>query len=392
MFLAVLLSGCAGDGQKGDTEVQGSGKEKLVIWSYYETEEQQASLDRLVEMFNTSQGVYEASWEYHGPVMEFGKQISLALTEKQMPDLVIVEQSDMQNYIYKDLLEDITSYVSASGEADQYYQAAMQSVSREGRYYGLPFCCNTVALFYNKEPFQEAGLEAPETMEEFLLTARALSYEGHYGFAMSAVTGAQGSFQILPWLLSLGDELEALGGEGTKKAFSAILELIQSEAMPRECMNWSPNDVARGFLAGQYAMMENTLDVLPLLEQAGMDAGIVKLPLGSGRKSVAGGENIGIIKGKNRNGAMALLEFYSQEDVMEAVCGPQFGLAPKKALARRQAREHPKFKVFEEELEDSISRSSYFKWPGTSETLSQTLIQVILEKQTPEQAAKALAP
>lgn len=385
------MSGCAGNGKSKDTETAGSGKEKLVIWSYYETEEQQKSLDKLVELFNTSQGAYEASWEYHGPVMEFGKQLSLALTEKQMPDLVIVEQSDMQNYIHKDLLEDITSYVSVSGEEEAYYQAAMQSVSSGGRYYGLPFCCNTVALIYNKEPFEEAGLEAPETLEEFLLTAKALSYEGHYGFAMSAVTGAQASFQILPWLLSLGDELDSLGGEGTEKAFSAVLELIQSEAMPKECINWSPNDVARGFLAGQYAMMENTLDVLPLLEQEGMDAGIVKLPLGSERKSVAGGENIGIIKGKNRNGALALLEFYSQEDVMEAVCGPQFGLAPKKELARRQARERPKFKVFEEELEDSISRSSYFKWTGISETLSEVLTQVILEQQTPKQAAETLA-
>ncbi len=389
--LVLMLSGCSGSFRQISVEqTVGEARNKLVIWSYYETSEQQESLDRLVQMFNESQDRYEASWEYHGPVMEFNKQLALAMTEKEMPDLVIVDQSDMQDYIHKDLLEDITTYVRGTGEEDAYYEAAIQSVKYGGKYYGLPFCCNTVALIYNKEMLAEAGLEAPETIPEFLNTAKALSDGETYGFAMSAVTGAQSAFQILPWILSEGDALNELGEEGTREAFEVILELIQNEAMPKECINWSPNDVARGFLAEQYAMMENTLDVVPLLEESGIEAGIVKLPCSSGSKSVAGGENIGIVKGKNKEGALAFLDFYRQEEVMDEVLSFRFGLPPKKELARERAARNLQYKVFEEALEDSISRSSYSKWPGISETLSEVLIQVILEQRTPQQAAQIL--
>lgn len=388
--MLLLLAGCSGGFRQTYVETEGNGKNKLVIWSYYETQEQQESLDRLVEMFNESQGRYEASWEYHGPAIEFNRQLALALTEKEMPDLVIVDQSDMQDYIHKELLEDITTYVEGTGEEEEYYQAAIQSVKYEGKYYGLPFCSNTVALIYNKEMLAEAGLEAPETVQEFLTTAKALSDGETYGFAMSAVTGAQSVFQILPWILSEGDALDELGGDGTKKAFEMILELIRTEAMSKECINWSPNDVARGFLAGQYAMMENTLDVVPLLEESGIEAGIVRLPCSAGSKSVAGGENIGIVKGKNKDGALAFLDFYRQEDVMEEVLSFPFGLPPKRDLARERAAQNPQYKVFEEALEESISRGSYSRWPGISETLSRMLTQVILEQTTPEQAAQCL--
>lgn len=389
--LMTILTGCSGAfSQKPGEGEEGAGKNRLVIWCYYETQEQQESLDRLVEMFNESQGRYEASWEYHGPAIEFNKQLALAMTEKEMPDLVIVDQSDMQDYIHKDLLEDITSYVEGTREEEEYYEAAMQSVKYNGKYYGLPFCANTVALIYNKEMLAEAGLEAPETISEFLTTAKALADGETYGFAMSAVTGAQSSFQILPWILSEGDELNQLGGEGTEAAFEVIRKLIESEAMPKECINWSPNDVARGFLSGQYAMMENTMDVVPLLEEAGMQAGIVKLPRAVSSKSVAGGESIGIIQGKDKDGALAFLDFFRQEDVMEEILGPQFGLPAKKELAQKRASQYPQYKVFEEVLEDSVSRSSYSKWPGVSETLSESLTQVILEQMTPRQAAERL--
>lgn len=392
MAMAVILAGCASPSDQAlQTGNGGTGKERLVVWSYYETKEQQESLNQLVDMFNESQDRYEASWEYHGPAIEFNKRIALAMTEKEMPDLIIVDQSDMQDYIHKELLEDITSYVRETGEVEDYYKAAIQSVEYEGKYYGLPFCSNTVALIYNKEMLKEAGLEAPETLSEFLNTAKALSGEDVYGFAMSAVSGALSSFQILPWILSSGDSLKSLGGTGTEKMMEVIQELVEAEAMPKECINWSPNDVARGFMAGQYAMMENTLDVVPILEETGMETGIVKLPLGAGRKSVAGGENIGIIRGKNRSGALAFLDFYRQEDVMERICGPQFGLAPKKALAKKQVQAHPQYKVFEETLFDSVSRSSYSRWPGMSETLSEVLTQVILEQITPQEAAAQVA-
>ena len=111
---------------------------------------------------------------------------------------------------------------------------------------------------------------------------------------------------------------------------------------------------------------------------------------------MAGGENLGILKGKNKNGALAFLDFYLDDQVMEQICGPQFGLAPKKELARKQAEKDAKYKVFEEELENSISIDNYAQWSSASEKLSEVMVDIILEKRkageskTPLQATGSL--
>ena len=59
LLLIFVLTGCGKTEIKtNDTENE---KEKLVIWSYYETEAQQEGLDWLTDDFNNSQNKYEIS-------------------------------------------------------------------------------------------------------------------------------------------------------------------------------------------------------------------------------------------------------------------------------------------------------------------------------------------
>lgn len=382
LCLAGMLWGCSSEKSTiADTAAREDGKETLVLWSYYETKEQQESLDRLIHDFNTSQGRYRMTWEYHGPVIEFNKKLALALTEKEMPDLIIADQSNMQAYIRKGLLEDITSYVRYSKKEEEYFASALGSVKSQDRYYGMPFCCSTAALFYNKEDLEKAGIEAPENLHEFVLAAKVLSEGETYGFGMPAASGSQSASSVLPWVISAGDSKNVLECDETQNFFGVIRELVQSGSMPKECINWSNNDVARSFLAGEIAMMENSMDVLPLLEKSNISTGVIKLPTGGGGNRMAGGENLGILKGKNKSAALAFLDFYLDDQVMEQICGPQFGLAPKKELARKQAEKDSRYKVFEEELENSISMDNYAQWSAVSEKLSEVLVDTILEKQ-----------
>ena len=73
-----------------------------------------------MDMFNESQDRYEASWEYHGPAIEFNKQIVLAMTEKEMPDLIIVAISLICRTTFtKNSWRNISSYVRETGEVEK---------------------------------------------------------------------------------------------------------------------------------------------------------------------------------------------------------------------------------------------------------------------------------
>lgn len=386
LAVSLLLNGCGGRPEAGTGNAD-AGAREVVIWSYYETKQQKEGLDRLVEGFNNRQKDYVARWEYQGPSSEFKKLLSIGVAEGSLPDVVIIDNPDMRKYVELGIFEDITRTVEADYDLTEFYPEVISSVRYDGRYYGVPFCCNNVGLVYNKDMFREAGMEPPGNWEQFLHAAEVMTTKERYGFAMSAILEEQSSFQLAPWLLSTGEDMEDLGGEGTVEALSMIKEMVDKGYMPRDCINWSQVDVARQFAAGKCAMMENGPWALPLVEEAGIDYGVVTLPVDERSIVVTGGENFGIIKGKNVDGAMALLAYYYEDDVMLRLNEQMYALPPVRRLAVRLQESNPAYQVFAQQMEHCITRSAYLYWPKITGVLSESLYGVIVGGTSPEEAA-----
>lgn len=386
MAAAILSCACGAQapaGKKGGAQEQ----TEVVLWSYYETGEQKKGLDMLIEGFNNSQEEYVARWEYQGPSSEFKKMLSIGVAEENLPDAVLIDNPDMRRYVELGIFEDITAEVTKRFDIAAFYPEVISSVCYDGKYYGMPFCCNNVGLIYNKEMFKAAGMQPPGDWESFRETARALTKEGRYGFAMSAISEEQSAFQLMPWILSTGEDMDDLGGAGTAKALGLIAGLAADGSMPKDCINWSQVDVARQFAAGACAMMENGPWALPLVEEAGIDYGVVGLPVDERGAVVTGGENFGVVKGKNVDGVLALLSYYYEEEVMLRLNSRMYSLPPLRHLAKRQQEENPAFIVFAGQMEHCISRSAYPEWPKLTGTLSQGLYEVLTGGMTPEEAA-----
>ena len=178
--------------------------------------------------------------------------MAIGITQKQLPDIVILDNPDMRRYVEQGVLEDLTMEIAKIENLDNYYPNVMDSVRYNDRYYGIPFCSNNVALIYNEDVFLEKGLSVPENWEEFLECAAVLTEGERKGFAMSAIEGEQSAFQILPFILSAGDEINQLGGQGTREAFALVRQLVDMGYMSKECINWSQNDVARKFVDSRF--------------------------------------------------------------------------------------------------------------------------------------------
>lgn len=387
VLVIVLAAGCAaGCGQKAVEPKEEEEREKLVLWSYFETDAQLKALDNLMEGFNLSQDKYEAVWEYV-PMTEFTKKLAMAYTEKSLPDLALIDNPNMPACIKMGMFEDITEFLQKMGVEDNYYPSLLETVSYEGRMYGLPADCNNVGLIYNKQLFSETGLEPPKTWEELETAAAALTTEERSGFLMSCVEGEQGAFQILPWILSTGEDKEMIGGDGTVKALTFIDTLVEKKYMTSNCINLSQTDVARVFLRGEAAMMENGPWVFPMLDEAGIDYGVSTLPVDQQSSVIVGGENLGILKGKNVEGAKLFLEYYNRDPIMEEFCRSTSVLPTKPQI---QLREGSNLQVFREQMEGAVVRTSIPCWNTLSGRLTSVLYQIVAGEKSPEQAAKEL--
>lgn len=390
LFSLICLGGCGVQIRAPELPGQETGPREVVLWSYYETKQQKEGLDRLVEGFNNSQDEYMARWEYQGPSSEFKKLLSIGVAEGKLPDVVLIDNPDMRKYVDLGIFEDITQAMEGRYDLSQFYPEVLSSVQYDGRYYGMPFCCNNVGLVYNREMFREAGMEPPENWEEFLKAARAMTTGERYGFIMSAIVEEQSSFQLVPWILSTGEEMDDLGGDGTVKALALLRDMVEEGIMPKDCINWSQVDVARQFAAGKCAMMENGPWALPLVEEAGVDYGVVKLPVDQQSIVVTGGENFGVVKGKNVDGVMALMSYYYKDEVMLSLNKQMYSLPPVRHLAEKFQEKNPVYQVFVEQMDHCITRSAYSYWPKITGVLSESLYEVITGGMTPQEAAERI--
>lgn len=382
--LILAVCGC-GDGKQQDPSER-TEREKIVLWSYYETEAQHDALDELIQGFNLDQNQYEASWEYV-PMTDFTKKLMMAYTEQALPDLALIDNPEMPVCIQMGLFEDITEFLEELQVEERYYPDLLQTVSADGRMYRIPAVCNNVALIYNRQYLEEAGIEPPKNREELRTAAEKLTTEEHKGFLMSGIEGEQGAFQILPWILSTGEPADGLGGEGTVEALSFLYELMEEGWMSHNCINLSQTDVARVFANGEAAMMENGPWVFPMLQEAGIDYGVIALPSGGQNSVIVGGENLGILRGKNIEGAKLFLEYYNEDMVQRKFCEKSHSLPGRTDV---QMRGQPKMQVIEAQMKGAIVRSGIPSWNTLSGELTEAFYRMTVGEITPEQAAARL--
>lgn len=383
LLLVSVLTGC-GETESITNDVKDE-KEKLVIWSYYETKAQQDGLDWLVDSFNLSQNKYEISWEYV-PMTDFTKKLAMAYTEEALPDIALLDNPNVIVCIQMGMCEDITDFLEEIRAEENYYPVTMKTVTYEEKGYGLPAVCNNLALIYNKQMLSEAGVHPPQTWEELRTAAEILTKDKTKGFLLSAKEGEQGAFQLLPWILGTGEAEDFIGNEGTEKAFTYLNDLMENGYMTKNCVNLSQTDVAQAFINGEVAMMENGPWVFSMLDKSGIDYGISRLPGDVKSCTIVGGEDFTVMKGKNVDGAEAFLKYYNQNEVMKRFCEKTGGLPTKVSVKQ----EDEQMEIFRQQMQDAVVRSSIPRWTNLSDALPDAFYQMVSGKKTPSEAAESL--
>ena len=366
-------------------------KKEVVIWDYFETDAQKEMMQSLVDGFNESQDEYEASHVYV-PFADYEKQLTLGIASGELPDLVILDGCGMASFIQLGLFGDISD---ADINWDEYMEGPMESTMLDGKHYGIPFATNCTALFYNKDMFDEAGLDYPDentTWDEFHEMAKKLTKDGVSGFGNAATNTDEGTFQCLQWIYTAGGSYTDIA-DGVD-AYKLMQEMIEDGSWTKECVNWTQSDVNNNFMAGNLAMQQNGPWQIPGIEANAPDLnyGVTVLPKKDADSdqatSILGGENMGVVNKDDTSGAEAFLKYYDQTDVMVAAM-KQYGSYPPKTEAANDSywTDDPIQKAFLTQIETSIPRGPSASWPSYSSAIQTGFQEVMTMAKTPDQAA-----
>jgi multiple sugar transport system substrate-binding protein len=140
---------------------------------------------------------------------EFYQKLQLMLAGNSPLDVFIVEDKMARFFAGNGVIRPLDDFIS-SDDASKYYPATIAPFKLEGKTYGLPRRVNNTATYYNKDMFDEAGIEYPVegwTQDDLLETAQALTKTAGGETEVYGTDFLLAYQHIVPWIWSNGGEL-----------------------------------------------------------------------------------------------------------------------------------------------------------------------------------------
>ena len=245
-------------GESTDTSSSSSGDAlQVVIWDT----NQQAGLQEICDDFTAETGI-EAKvevkdWDSYWTLLESGA------SGGSLPDVFWMHSNNSQMYMKNDMLLQLDDYIDASDtiDLDNYMDEITELYTMDGKHYAVPKDYDTIALWYNKTMFDEAGLSYPDdswSWDDLLEAAKALTKDdgSQYGFAFNPSNDQDTYYN---WVYAndgyiVNDDHSASGYDDAKtlEAMDFTSDLLQY-CPPSTTMSETGTDVL--FESGQVAMI-----------------------------------------------------------------------------------------------------------------------------------------
>ncbi len=236
-MMAMGLTACKGNSGSGNTS-DSSGELTVAIWDTY----QEPGLKEIMEDFTAQTGIgvkiQVTPWDQYWTMMEAGA------TGGTLPDVFWMHSNQAAKYAEYDLLLDLSDLIASSEIADmsKYPEELVKLYqNKDGKQTAIPKDVDTVALWYNKTAFDEAGIAYPDetwTWDTFREAAKALTKAdgSRYGTVFSPKSNQETYYNLIyDWggtIISDDKTKSGWDDPRTIEAMEYIEDLISDGSMP----------------------------------------------------------------------------------------------------------------------------------------------------------------
>lgn len=146
----------------------------LTYWQY-EFESKIGAIDTLIEQFEEANPGINIEQETF-PYDAFQQQVAAAIPAGQGPDIVNLFYGWVPAWADAGYLIPLPEDTFSAATIESDFIPTVQAAQYQGVYWGLPTAVRNLALFYNQDMFEEAGIDAPPaTWDEFIEVAQQLT-------------------------------------------------------------------------------------------------------------------------------------------------------------------------------------------------------------------------
>ncbi len=333
-------------------------------------------------------------------------KILISAQSETLPDVARLDAAWIPEFQSSDILTTLDEKMSDFNDVSQTLLESAMSTAKIGEhYYGLALNTNTKILFYNVKALKEAGINPPQTMEEFVAAVKQLSGTNEagqqvWGYEEPALSG----WNLCPFIWSYGGEL--LNPEQTKASgyinsanTVAAIEMFAELYKEGAITGWNSGDIPMtdGFGTSRYCMiLEGPWKVAELAgAYPDLEYATVGMPAGDGGSiSVLGGEDISLFNtsgdDNKKDAAWKFAKFMTGEFAQIEMA--KSGQIPvnKNALESDTVKAAA-FAPFIEAIKTAKSRPTVASWSIIDSELNTAVNHVVNGDKTAQEAMDELA-
>ncbi|RJQ28635.1 extracellular solute-binding protein [Candidatus Parcubacteria bacterium] len=243
----------------------GGEKVSLVVWGF----EDASAFKAVIEAYQRFRSNVEVAY-LEVPEVGYKEALVNALAAGRGPDIFMIGNRDLPQELERITPMDSQQF-NLIGFRDAFPAVAEQDFVRNETIYALPLYLDTLALFYNKDLFDQAGVvEPPRTWEDFqaiIPKLRVINESGKITRAAAAIGGSKRTIPTAVDIMSLlmlqngtqmvsRDLTEATFG-GSQSGLHAFTYYLQFANIASSVYTWSDSQESAldSFAAGKTAMV-----------------------------------------------------------------------------------------------------------------------------------------
>lgn len=272
-------------------------------------------IDSYVADFTRANPTIKITPVYDGDYQTTLAKVTQLVQANTPPDLAIVNAAAVYSLTDASAIMPLDDLIKQSGGESyitDFFPAFLKNSQLGGHTWSIPFQRSTLVLYYNKDAFQEVGLDPnkpPRTWDELVADGQKLTKRdasgavSRWGVGFPSSGSSYWEFQALA--IEAGQNVFD-NNAGNKVFFNApqtvkglqfLLDLSKTnKVMPSGTVDW--NTLPTEFDAGKYGMVyHSTGSLTSIIKGAKFNVGVAFLPRDTQFGSPTGGGNLYIFKG-----------------------------------------------------------------------------------------------
>ena len=264
LLVIITLTSCNSPATEGVTTVRLSG------WQSNPNEKQ--LLQQVLHQFESQHPNIKVKHETIND--QYMDVIKTRLMGDAAPDIFYLDSLEAPMLMKYGVLEPLNSYITKEFDITDFQPSLLKAFQVGGQTYGLPKDFSTLALFYNKKAFQEAGIRAPKTWEKLRNFSKKLTIDKNrdgrierYGFGLSPELSRQ-YFMMTAYGGSLVDQKgnAAFANPNNLKGLQLIIDQYRKDKTAAQPSDVGASSGSEMFGQGKAAMVLEGSWAIPYLK------------------------------------------------------------------------------------------------------------------------------